>query len=113
MQPTLSLYEDPEQWMSCRHCLAEVVIIVDRQQITVDVGIADHHLHVGDAVNVQNELVKLLKLAGLDPVHREPAKFCPILQGKEDQKREAIKRDSYWDRQTGRGNRDVRPNALI
>lgn len=68
--------------MSCRHRLAEVVVVVDGQQVAVDVGVADHHLHVGNAVNVQDELVKLLELAGLDPVHREPAKFCPILQRK-------------------------------
>lgn len=74
--------------MSRRHRLAEVVVVVDRQQITVDVSVADHHLHVGDAVNVQDELVKLLKLAGLDPVHREPAKLCPILKREEKIKRE-------------------------
>lgn len=68
-QPTLSLYEDAEQRVSRGHRLAEVVVVVDRQQVAVDVSVADHHLHVGDAVNVQNELVKLLKLSGLDPVH--------------------------------------------
>lgn len=78
-QLTLSLYEDPKQWVSCRHRLAEVVVVVDRQEVAVDVSVADHHLHVGDAVNVQNELVKLLELSGFDPVHGEPAKFGPIL----------------------------------
>lgn len=59
----------------------------------MDVGVANHYLHVGDAVNMQNELVKLLKLARLDPVHREPAELCPILRRKKkkDQKREDIK----------------------
>lgn len=75
----MSLDEDPEQWMSRRHRLAEVVVVVDRQQITVDVGVADHHLHVGNAVDVQYELVELLELSGLDAVHGEPAEFGPIL----------------------------------
>lgn len=68
------------------HRLAEVVVVVDGQQVPVDVGVADHHLHVGDAVNVQNELVKLLKLAGLDPIHREPAEFRPILKRRRKEK---------------------------
>lgn len=65
--------------MSRRHRFAEVVVVVDRQQIAVDISVADHHLHIGDAVNVKYELVKLLKLSGFETVHREPAKFCPIL----------------------------------
>lgn len=78
----MSLYEDPEQRMSRRHRFAEVVVVVDRQQIAVDISVADHHLHIGDAVNVKYELVKLLKLSGFETVHREPAKFCPILSRK-------------------------------
>lgn len=85
----MSLYEDPEQRMGGRHGLAEVVVVVDGQQVTVDVSVADHHLHVGDAVNVQYELVELLELAGFDAVHREPAELGAILR-KED--REQIKK---------------------
>lgn len=77
--------------MSRRHGLAEVVVVVDRQQITVDVGVADHHLHIGNAVDVQYELVKLLELSGLDTVHGEPAELGPILQGRGDQKNEVVK----------------------
>lgn len=62
------------------HGLAEVVVVVDWQQVSVDVSVANHHLHVGDAVNVQNEFVELLKLARLDPVHGEPAELCAILE---------------------------------
>lgn len=86
IQPTLSLYEDPEQWMSCWHGLAEVVVIVDGQQIPMDVSIANHHLHVGDAVNVQDKFVEFLELARLDPVHWEPAELRPILRRAQDQK---------------------------
>lgn len=81
-QHTLSLYEDPEQRMGGRHGLAEVVVVVDGQQVAVDVGVADHHLHVGDAVDVQYELVELLELARLDAVHREPAELGAILRKK-------------------------------
>lgn len=80
---TLSLDEDAEQRMGRRHGFAEVVVVVDGQQVTVDVGVADHHLHVGDAVDVQNELVELLKLPRLGAVHREPAEFCPVLRRQE------------------------------
>lgn len=69
--------------MGRRHRFAEVVVIVDGQQVAVDVGVADHHLHVGDAVDVQDELVKLLELPRLGPVHREAAEFCPVLRRQE------------------------------
>lgn len=46
----------------------------------MNVGVTNHHFHVGDAVDMQDEFVELLKLAGLDPIHREPAKLCPILR---------------------------------
>lgn len=69
--------------MSRRYGLAEVVVVVDGQQVAVDVGVADHHLHVGDAVDVQDELVKLLELSGLGAVHGEPSELCPVLWRRE------------------------------
>lgn len=102
----MSLYEDPEQRVCRGDRLAEVVVVVDGQQVAVHVSVADHHLHVGDAVDVHDELVELLELAGLLPVHREPAKLCPILE-KKTREREDIKRGSRYDNQTGRGNRHV------
>lgn len=65
--------------MSRRYGLAEVVVVVDGQQVAMDVGVADHHLHVGDAVDVQYELVKLLELSGLGAVHGEASELCPVL----------------------------------
>lgn len=65
---TLFLYEYPQKRMSRRHRLAKVVVIVNRQQVPVDVGVANHHLHISNAVDVEYELVELLKLARLDPV---------------------------------------------
>lgn len=103
--------------MGGRHGLAEVVVVVDGQQVAVDVSVANHHLHVGDAVNVQYELVELLELAGLDAVHREPAELGAILRKKignrSERGEEAIRGENYRDELTGRGNRDVQLCALI
>lgn len=79
----MSLDEDPEQRVGRRHRFAEVVVVVDGQQVAVDVGVPDHHLHVGDAVDVQDELVKLLELPRLGAVHGEPAELCPVLRRQE------------------------------
>lgn len=62
------------------HSLAEVFVIVDWQQVSMDVCVSDHHLHVGDAVDVHDELEELLKLTRLDAVDRESAELCSILQ---------------------------------
>lgn len=91
--------------MSRRHGLAEVVVVVDGQQVAVHVGVADHHLHVGDAVDVQYELVELLELAGLDAVDREAAKLGAILQSKREAPLEA--ETSGSDSAAGRGKGDV------
>lgn len=66
---TLSLYEDPEEWMSRRHRLDKVVVVVDREKVPVNVCVTDHHFHVSDAVDMEDEFVEFLKLAGLDPIH--------------------------------------------
>lgn len=65
----MSLYEYPEEWMSSRHRFAKVVVVVYRQQVPMDIGIANHHLHISNAVNVQKELVELLEPSRFDPVH--------------------------------------------
>lgn len=66
----------------------------------MNVGVTNHHLHVGDAVDMQDEFVELLKLAGFDPIHREPAKLCPILRRRK-KKRNNQKRSCERDNQTG------------
>ena len=78
---TLSLYEDPEQWVGRGHRRAEVVVVVDWQQVSVDVSVANHDLHVGDAVNVHDELIEVLELPRFEPVHGEPPELCSVLQG--------------------------------
>lgn len=81
----MSLYEDPQQGVRSGHGLAEVVVVIDRQQVSVHVGVPDHHLHVGDAVDVQDELVELLELAWLEAVHREAAELGAVLKTVERQ----------------------------
>lgn len=83
---TLSLDKDPEQRVRGGHGLAEVVIVVDGQQVSMNVCVADHHLHVSDAVEVQDQLEELLEFARLRSVHREPAELRTILRGKTDNK---------------------------
>ena len=76
---TVSLYEEPKQRVCSGHGLAEVVVVVDGEQVAVDVRVANHHLHVYP-VNVQDELVELLKLPGLEAVHGKPPELGPILE---------------------------------
>lgn len=62
---TSFLDEDPEQGICARDRLAEVVIVVDGQQVAVHVCVADGHFGVGDVVGVHNQLVEILKLPRL------------------------------------------------
>lgn len=62
---TSFLDEDPEQGVCTRDRLAEVVIVVDGQQVAVHVCVADGHFGVGDVVGVHNQLVEVLKLPRL------------------------------------------------
>lgn len=65
----MSLDKDPEQRVCRGHSLAEVVIVVDGQQVSMNVSISNHHLHVGDTVEVHDQLKELLKFARLHSVH--------------------------------------------
>lgn len=62
---TSFLDEDPEQGICARDRLAEVVIVVDGQQVAMHVCVADGYLGVGDVVGVHNQLVEILKLPRL------------------------------------------------
>lgn len=79
----MSLDKDPEQWVCSGHSLAEVVIVVDGQQVSMNVCVANQNLHVGDAMEVHDQLKELLKFARLCSVHGEPAELCSILREKE------------------------------
>lgn len=79
---TSFLDEDPEQGICTRNRLAEVVIIVDGQQVSVHICIANSYITVGDMVGVHNQLVEIFKLPRLMTVQREPSEFRPKLQCK-------------------------------
>lgn len=51
---TLSLYKNPEQWMSTWNSLEEVVIIINREKVSMHISISDHHFQVGYVMNVKN-----------------------------------------------------------
>lgn len=79
---TSFLDEDPEQRVCTRDRLAEVVIIVDGQQVPVHVRVADGHVGVGDVVRVHDQLVEVFKLPRLVTVQGEPSELSPKLQCK-------------------------------
>lgn len=56
-----------------------VVIIVDGQEVAVHISVAHQQLHIGDAMNVLQEAVELIKAARLRPIQREPTKLCTKL----------------------------------
>lgn len=76
----MSLYEDSQQGVCGGDGLAKVLIVVDGKQVSVDVSVSDHHLHVCDPVDGHNKTVEFLKLAGFYPIHGKPPELCPILQ---------------------------------
>lgn len=79
---TSFLDEDPEQGVCTGNRLAEVVVIVDGQQVSVHICVANSYITVGDMVGVYNQLVEIFKLPRLMTVQREPSEFRPKLQCK-------------------------------
>lgn len=51
---TLSLYKNPEQRMSTWNSFEEVVIIINREKVSMHISISDHHFQVGYVMNVKN-----------------------------------------------------------
>lgn len=51
---TLSLDKNPEQWMSTWNSLEEVVIIINREKVSMHISISNHHFQVGYVMNVKN-----------------------------------------------------------
>lgn len=51
---TLSLDKNPEQWMSTWNSLEEVVIIINREKVSMHISISDHHFQVGYVMDVKN-----------------------------------------------------------
>lgn len=57
-----------------------VVIIVDGQQIAVHISVAHQQLHIGDAMNMLQEAIELIKATRLRPIQREPTELCTKLE---------------------------------
>lgn len=79
---TSFLDEDSKQGVCTWDRLAEVVVIVDGQQVPVHIGVADGHLGVRDVVGVHHQLVEIFKLPRLVAVQGEPSELGAKLQGK-------------------------------
>ena len=79
---TSFLDENPEQGVCAGDGLAEVVIVVDGQQVAMHVCIANGHLGVGDVVGVHDELVEVFEPPRLLAVQREPSELGSNLGGK-------------------------------
>ena len=94
---TSFLDEDPEQGVCAGDRLAEVVIVVDGQQVAVHVRVADGHLGVGDVMGVHNQLVEVFELSRLLTVQGEPSELSSKLQRNRQRVRE----------QQGKGSRVV------
>lgn len=65
--------------------LGKVLIVVNWQEVPMGVSVANHHLYISKAVNMQNELVELLKFSRFEAVYREPSELCPILKKEEEE----------------------------
>lgn len=79
---TLSLDKNPEQWMSTWNSLEEVVIIINREKVSMHISISNHHFQVGYMMDVKNQFVEVFKLSWLVAIQREPSELCPKLQEK-------------------------------
>lgn len=73
--------------MSRVDCLGKVLVVVNRQEVPMSVGVSNHHLYIREAVNVQDELVELLEFTRLDPVYGEPSELCSVLKKEEEGKK--------------------------
>ena len=58
----------------------EVVIVVDRQQVPVNVGVSQHQVRPGDVVDGLQQAVELLEASGAAPLQGEAAVLCIKLE---------------------------------
>ena len=61
----------------------EVVVVINRQQVAMDIGVTEEHIHAGDAVNVLQQLVELLEPTIVGPLEGEAPVLGLILQQKD------------------------------
>lgn len=75
----------------------------------MDVSVANHHLHICNAVDMKDEFVELFKFAGLDSVHREPTELSSIL--KRQQKKQ--KKDGKDNKETTKQEEETARSDLL
>lgn len=79
---TLFLYKNPKQRVCTWDSLEEVVIIINRKKIPVNISISNHNLHVGYVVDVKNKFVEVFKFPWFETIQRKSSKFCTKLQSR-------------------------------
>lgn len=78
----LSDDDDAQQWIGGFHRLVEVVVVVDWKEVSVDVGVAQPHVHPPDVVDALKEAVELLEVSRYSPLQAKAAVLCFKLQRK-------------------------------
>lgn len=68
--------DDAQQRTSRRDGFVEVVIVVDGQQVSVDVGVAQLHLRTGDAVDGSEKDVEVQVASRAVSLQTKAAIFC-------------------------------------
>lgn len=76
---TFPLQEEAEQGRCHGDCFMVVVIVVDRQQVPMNIGITHKQVDVRDPMHMLQQAIELIKASRLGPVQREPPEFCSKL----------------------------------
>lgn len=76
---TFPLQKQPQERTGSGDGFLVVIIIVDRQQVTVHISIAHQQLHVGDVVDMLKKAIELIEATWFGPIQREATKLCPKL----------------------------------
>lgn len=59
----MSLDKDSQQGMCGGHGLAEVLVVIDGEEVSVNISVSNHHLHVCNPVDCHDEFVEFFKFA--------------------------------------------------
>lgn len=89
---TLLLDDDPEEGVGRGQGFVVVVVVVDGQEVAVDVGVAQEHVHPRDLVHCLQQLVEVLEAAGAGALHGKAAKLSVELQRRKRRKRVSLGR---------------------
>lgn len=56
-----------------------IVIVVDRKEVSVDICVAHQQVHIGNAVDMLQESIELIKFARLGTIQRKAPELCSKL----------------------------------